>query len=56
MADDHIDAIVFLVERLAGALYAVADNGYYFIFQYLLCFGERKFFPCYYIFLYSAEI
>jgi hypothetical protein len=51
-----IDAIIFLVQRLAGALYAVADDGYYFIFQCLLCFGEREFFAGDYIFFHAAEI
>ncbi len=56
LTDYDVDAVVFLVERLAGALNAVADDGDGFIFQYLLCFGERKFFAGDYIFFNSAEI
>ena len=56
LANDHIDTIIFLVQCLAGALHAVADYSYRFIFQNLLCFAEWKFFPCNYVFFHSAEI
>jgi len=44
-----IDAVIFLIERLAGTLNAIADDGHYFVLQYLLCLGEREFFSCYYV-------
>ena len=32
LTDYDIDTIIFLIQRLAGALHAVADDGHYFIF------------------------
>jgi len=53
---DDIDTIIFLIQRLTRPLDAIADDGYHFIFQYLLCFGEWEFVPGYYIFFHAAEI
>src|SRR6185312_39796 len=51
-----VDTVVFLVKRLARTLYAIADDGYHFVFQNLLCLGEGKFFAGDYILFYTAEI
>ncbi len=56
LTDYNVDAVVFLVESLAGTLYAIADDGYHFVFQNLLCFGEGEFFAGDYIFFHAAEI
>src|SRR5580704_6317037 len=56
LSDDDVDTVILLVECLAGALHAIADDGYYFVLQYLLRFGEREFFAGDYILFHTAEI
>ena len=43
LADDHIDAVVAHVERLGGALHAVAENGDDLVFQDFLGLGKGEF-------------
>jgi hypothetical protein len=56
LTDYYVYTVILLIQRLAGALYAIADDGYYFVLQYLLRFGEREFFAGDYVFFYTAEI
>ena len=55
LADDDIESVVPEVEGLSGALDAVADDGYDFVFQYFMCFCQREFFPCDEVFLDVSE-
>ncbi len=54
--DDDVDAVVALVERLTGALHAVADDGHGFVLQDLLGLGQGKFFAGDDIFYGAAEV
>ena len=56
LAHDHVDAIVTLIERLPGPLYAIANNGDRFVLQDSLCFGQWKFFAGDDIFYRAAKV
>src|SRR5690606_24013599 len=53
---NDVEPIIFKVKRLARSLYSVTQNGNHFILQCFLGFLKRKFFSCYYIFLYCTEL
>ena len=56
LANDYVKTVVAEVHALAWTLYAVADNGNCFIFQYFSCFLKSEFFAGDYLFFNTAKI
>ena len=44
LADDHVEPVILQVQRLAGALHAVSDDGYRFVFEGFERFAQGEFF------------
>ena len=56
LADDDVEAVVFQVQGLSGALDAVADDGDGFVLQDFACFFEGELFAGHDILVDTAEI
>lgn len=56
LAYDDVEAVVAQVERLSGALYAVADDGDRLVFEDFACLLQWKLFAGDDGFVYTAEI
>ena len=56
LADDDVEAVVAEVQRLAGALHAVADDGDGLVFEDLEGFFQGEFFAGYDVLFDAAEI
>ena len=56
LANDDVETVVFQVQGLSGALYAIADDGDNFVLEHLAGMFQRKFFPGDDMFVHSAKI
>ena len=56
LSDNDFETVVLEVQRLSGTLYAITDNSYDFVLEYLLCFFEGEFLAGDYILDHSAKI
>ena len=56
LADDDVEAVVAEIQRLSGALHAVADDGDDLVLEHLAGLGHREFLARDDFFLCSAEI
>ena len=56
LADDHVEPVILQVQRLAGALHAVSDDGYRFVFEGFERFAQGEFFARDHVLDDSSEI
>jgi len=56
LADDHVESVIFQIQRLSGALNAVSDHCDGFVLQHFERFAQGELFTCGHVLHNSPEI